>query len=79
MPTFTPTRPEVDVARAWRDELYYESLTEEERTLLPAHPAGDLDLATDLKSLTVTPTLCYGDTTSECTCIIVNHTTQCTV
>lgn len=79
MPTLTPTRPEVDVIRAWRDELYYESLTEEERASLPAHPAGELDLATDLKSLTATPSLCFGNGTSECTCLIFNHTTRCTV
>ena len=30
----------IDVARAWRDEEYYLSLTEEERTSLGDHPAG---------------------------------------
>jgi mersacidin/lichenicidin family type 2 lantibiotic len=30
----------IDVARAWRDEDYYLSLTEEERASLGAHPAG---------------------------------------
>jgi type 2 lantibiotic, mersacidin/lichenicidin family len=30
----------IDLARAWRDEDYYLSLTEEERVSLGAHPAG---------------------------------------
>ncbi|HEU5378761.1 MAG TPA: mersacidin/lichenicidin family type 2 lantibiotic [Ktedonobacteraceae bacterium] len=79
MPALTPTRSEVDIARAWRDELYYESLTEEERASLPAHPAGELDLATDLKSLTMMPSLCLSDgVTTECTCLIVQRTATCT-
>jgi mersacidin/lichenicidin family type 2 lantibiotic len=31
-----------DVARAWRDRVYRESLTEEQLASLPANPAGDL-------------------------------------
>ena len=43
----------IDVARAWRDQDYYLSLTEEERTTLGAHPAGAMDVADDvLKSIT---------------------------
>ncbi len=30
----------IDVVRAWRDEEYYLSLTEEERASLGDHPAG---------------------------------------
>lgn len=30
----------IDLARAWRDQDYYLSLTEEERASLGAHPAG---------------------------------------
>lgn len=30
----------IDLARAWRDEDYYLSLTEEERASLGNHPAG---------------------------------------
>lgn len=32
----------IDLARAWRDEDYYLSLTEEERTSLGVHPAGEI-------------------------------------
>ena len=34
----------IDLARAWRDQDYYLSLTEEERANLGAHPAGTLAL-----------------------------------
>jgi mersacidin/lichenicidin family type 2 lantibiotic len=34
----------VDLIRAWRDQDYYLSLTEEERAGLGAHPAGMLNL-----------------------------------
>jgi mersacidin/lichenicidin family type 2 lantibiotic len=60
----------IDLARAWRDEDYYLSLTEEERVSLGAHPAGET-IVTDeiLRSITggcggtavATPaTGCYG-------------------
>jgi mersacidin/lichenicidin family type 2 lantibiotic len=38
----------IDVARAWRDEDYYLSLTEEERSSLGAHPAGAKTVADDV-------------------------------
>ena len=43
----------IDVSRAWRDEDYYLSLTEEERAELGPHPAG-LTLVADeaLRSIT---------------------------
>jgi mersacidin/lichenicidin family type 2 lantibiotic len=34
----------VDIVRAWKDEEYRLSLTEEERAQLPEHPAGLIDL-----------------------------------
>ncbi len=34
----------VDIIRAWKDEEYRMSLSEAERTLLPAHPAGIIEL-----------------------------------
>lgn len=33
----------IDLARAWRDEDYFLSLTEEERASLGAHPAGNIE------------------------------------
>jgi mersacidin/lichenicidin family type 2 lantibiotic len=34
----------VDIVRAWKDEEYRLSLTEEERSCLPPHPAGWIEL-----------------------------------
>ena len=35
----------VDVVRAWKDEAYRDSLTAEQITNLPAHPAGLVELS----------------------------------
>jgi mersacidin/lichenicidin family type 2 lantibiotic len=37
----------IDVIRAWKDEEYRLGLSETERKLLPAHPAGAVDLSND--------------------------------
>ena len=34
----------IDIVRAWKDEMYREKLSEEQRALLPAHPAGEINL-----------------------------------
>ena len=34
----------IDIIRAWKDEEYRESLSEEERALLPENPAGLIEL-----------------------------------
>jgi len=34
----------IDVVRAWKDELYRQSLSEEERASLPENPAGLIEL-----------------------------------
>jgi mersacidin/lichenicidin family type 2 lantibiotic len=34
----------VDIIRAWKDEEYRLGLTEAQRALLPAHPAGLIEL-----------------------------------
>ena len=42
----------IDVVRAWKDEQYRLSLTEEERSQLPSHPVGTMDLSdADLMSV----------------------------
>jgi mersacidin/lichenicidin family type 2 lantibiotic len=35
----------IDIVRAWKDEAYRASLSSEELALLPAHPAGELELS----------------------------------
>ena len=34
-----------DIARAWKDEAYRQTLSEEQLEMLPANPAGDLNEA----------------------------------
>jgi mersacidin/lichenicidin family type 2 lantibiotic len=42
----------MDIIRAWKDEEYRMSLTEEQRALLPDNPAGQLELSdADLESV----------------------------
>ena len=36
-----------DIIRAWRDAEFLNSLSEEERAMLPANPAGDIELSDD--------------------------------
>ena len=36
---------EIDIVRAWKDEEYRASLSEEERGLLPEHPAGSMGVS----------------------------------
>ena len=35
---------DIDVVRAWKDEEYWNSLTEEQKAQLPENPAGVIDL-----------------------------------
>jgi mersacidin/lichenicidin family type 2 lantibiotic len=42
----------MDIIRAWKDEEYRLSLTEEQRALLPDNPAGQMELSdADLESV----------------------------
>ena len=60
-----------DIVRAWKDASYRQSLSEDERALLPEHPAGTIELhageleqvtgAADLEAvafMTVVPIVC---------------------
>jgi mersacidin/lichenicidin family type 2 lantibiotic len=35
----------LDIVRAWKDEAYRESLSQEQKALLPANPAGELEMS----------------------------------
>jgi mersacidin/lichenicidin family type 2 lantibiotic len=35
----------LDIVRAWKDEAYRQQLSSEEQALLPANPAGELELS----------------------------------
>lgn len=36
---------QADIIRAWKDEEFFLSLSEDERRLVPRHPAGDIETA----------------------------------
>ena len=38
----------LDITRAWKDELYRQSLSEEELLTLPESPVGGLELSDDI-------------------------------
>ena len=35
----------IDIIRSWKDESYRQSLSEDERALLPENPAGPMELS----------------------------------
>lgn len=43
----------LDIVRAWKDKQYRNSLKSEEQALLPANPAGSIELPDDLLELVV--------------------------
>lgn len=54
-----------DIIKAWRNREFYESLSESERALLPAHPAGVLGLEDEvLNDVTGGVTAFCGEPTS---------------
>src|SRR5258708_6294411 len=36
------THMKFDIVRAWKDDMYRQNLTQEQLSMLPAHPAGEL-------------------------------------
>lgn len=47
-----------DIVRAWKDEAYRRSLSEEQLASLPTNPAGSIELSNlDLEQLTSEPTI----------------------
>ena len=67
----------LDIVRAWKDEAYRQSLSEEERARLPENPAGSVELSTEEAaalqggafSLFRADTKCPGD----CCCTATHH------
>jgi mersacidin/lichenicidin family type 2 lantibiotic len=58
----------VDIVRAWKDEEYRAGLTDAERVVLPAHPAGLIELDDEQMKAILgagTATSCFR----HCTCM----------
>ena len=54
---------QIDIVRAWKDEAYRQSLSEEELRALPENPAGEIELTdADLEAV-------YGGATGICSVV----------
>ncbi len=49
----------IDIVRAWKDEDYRQSLSEEERAQLPANPAGFVELSLEELEEMIAPALSH--------------------
>ncbi len=61
----------IDIVRAWKDEAYRQTLSEEELRSLPANPAGEVELNdSDLEAV-------YGGQTALVGCSVVCQSAVC--
>ena len=73
----------IDIIRAWKDEDYCNSLSEEQRSQLPENPAGMIELSdADMESVAggsfVCGTwACGGNFTNDCDVINSNNAVAC--
>src|SRR6266568_2988795 len=62
---------QIDIIRAWKDEAYRQSLSEEERCTLPENPVGEIELTdADLEAV-------YGGQTALVGCSVVCQSAVC--
>ena len=62
---------QIDIIRAWKDEAYRSSLSDEERCALPENPVGEIELTdADLEAV-------YGGQTALVGCSVVCHSVGC--
>lgn len=62
---------QIDIVRAWKDEAYRQSLSEEERCILPENPVGEIELTdADLEAV-------YGGRTAVVGCSVACHSVAC--
>ena len=69
-------KKKVDLARAWRDEDYFLSLSEEERAGLRAHPAGAVLEDEVLQSITGG---CCDTTFGTCSTFVCTNCGNCRI
>lgn len=63
----------VDITRAWKDEAYRQSLSQDELAALPANPVGEIELTdSDLEAV-------YGGQTALVGCSIICQSVACNV
>jgi mersacidin/lichenicidin family type 2 lantibiotic len=59
---------DLDIVRAWKDEEFHLSLTDDQRAMLPSHPAGPIELDEELdRDSKAPPThFCFTRPISNC-------------
>ena len=62
---------QIDIVRAWKDEAYRQSLSDDELLTLPANPVGEIEL-TDADLETV-----YGGATAVVGCSVACQSAVC--
>ena len=67
----------INIIRAWKDSAYFESLTDDEKAMVPANPAGSVDTAIDAATVVGGRALsasaraaasCTAETSTCCNC-----------
>ncbi len=64
----------LDVVRAWKDESYRNSLSEAERAMLPANPAGPIELTEEQLEVAGANTWHAGTMGCGCVFITIGYT-----
>jgi mersacidin/lichenicidin family type 2 lantibiotic len=59
---------DLDIVRAWKDEEFRLSLTDDQRAMLPSHPAGPIELDEELEDKSLMPQTrnCFTRPLSNC-------------
>jgi len=58
---------DLDIVRAWKDEEFRLSLTDDQRAMLPSHPAGPIELDEEESGFRAKPTqICFTRPISNC-------------
>jgi mersacidin/lichenicidin family type 2 lantibiotic len=59
---------DIDIIRAWKDEDYLDSLSEEQRALLPENPAGMVELLDEDMGAVVGGLMADTNLVAACSC-----------
>ena len=63
-----------NIVRAWKDAAYRQSLSAEEQAIVPANPAGEIEL-TDAELQAIYGASCSGDQTHQVSQVVDQHPT----
>jgi mersacidin/lichenicidin family type 2 lantibiotic len=64
----------LQIVRAWKDETYRRSLTQQQLADLPAHPAGEIEFERGPVAAKTNGNKCQSPTTAVCTAFCTPYT-----